>query len=256
MQVLGGGLANITQIPTRSHSSLQNLSADDHTQYALGDTNRNAGGVFFGLAAALPASPKKGNMYIATDTGKVYFCIADGAWQSYPSAIRTANGTQGDIIYFNGTDWVVLNAGTAGQLLSTGGAGANPSWGAPSFVKGTENFTLATHNATVTSTGVTLTLPANGYVLAMVNGQLVPIADGQTHTDTIDIHDGTAANLAKTVNFPVLNSGTVWENDAVLIGYLGAYSAGNVTFKVRLNDSTAGASNVTFKGSVRYLVIQ
>ena len=36
---------------------------------------------------------------------------------------------QGDILYYNGTDWVRLGAGTNGQVLQTGGAGANPSWG-------------------------------------------------------------------------------------------------------------------------------
>jgi len=36
--------------------------------------------------------------------------------------------THGDIIYHNGTDNVRLGAGTAGQVLQSGGAGANPSW--------------------------------------------------------------------------------------------------------------------------------
>ena len=35
---------------------------------------------------------------------------------------------QGDILYYNGTDWVRLGAGTSGQVLQTGGTGANPSW--------------------------------------------------------------------------------------------------------------------------------
>ncbi len=36
--------------------------------------------------------------------------------------------TQGDIIYHNGTDNVRLATGTNGQVLTSGGAGANPSW--------------------------------------------------------------------------------------------------------------------------------
>jgi len=36
--------------------------------------------------------------------------------------------TQGDVIYFNGTKWKRLAAGTDGQVLTTGGAGANPAW--------------------------------------------------------------------------------------------------------------------------------
>jgi len=36
--------------------------------------------------------------------------------------------TQGDILYRNGTVWTFLPPGTAGNVLSTGGTGANPSW--------------------------------------------------------------------------------------------------------------------------------
>lgn len=36
--------------------------------------------------------------------------------------------TQGDILYRSATGWVVLAPGTSGQVLITGGTGANPSW--------------------------------------------------------------------------------------------------------------------------------
>lgn len=35
---------------------------------------------------------------------------------------------RGDILYYNGTNLTRLGPGTAGQLLQTNGAGANPSW--------------------------------------------------------------------------------------------------------------------------------
>ena len=35
---------------------------------------------------------------------------------------------QGDLLYFDGLTWVCLVHGTAGQVLQTGGHGANPSW--------------------------------------------------------------------------------------------------------------------------------
>jgi hypothetical protein len=37
---------------------------------------------------------------------------------------------QGDIMYYNGSTWVVLPAGTSGRFLQTQGAGANPAWAA------------------------------------------------------------------------------------------------------------------------------
>ena len=36
--------------------------------------------------------------------------------------------TQGDVLYRNSTVWTVLAPGTSGQVLTTGGAAANPSW--------------------------------------------------------------------------------------------------------------------------------
>jgi hypothetical protein len=44
------------------------------------------------------------------------------------SNIAMGSDAQGDILYYNGTDYARLAAGTAGSVLQTGGAGANPSW--------------------------------------------------------------------------------------------------------------------------------
>lgn len=42
--------------------------------------------------------------------------------------ITELTGTQGDVLYHNGTSWAKLPAGTSGQVLKTNGAAANPSW--------------------------------------------------------------------------------------------------------------------------------
>ncbi len=51
--------------------------------------------------------------------------------------LTTTLTTQGDIVYRDGSGLARLGAGTSGQVLQTGGAGANPSWGTVSsdFVK-------------------------------------------------------------------------------------------------------------------------
>jgi hypothetical protein len=51
--------------------------------------------------------------------------------------VGTTITTQGDILYRDGSGLQRLAAGTSGQVLQTGGAGANPSWGTVSsdFVK-------------------------------------------------------------------------------------------------------------------------
>lgn len=43
-------------------------------------------------------------------------------------ALYVDNEAQGDILYRDASLWARLGAGTAGQLLQSGGAGANPSW--------------------------------------------------------------------------------------------------------------------------------
>ncbi len=48
------------------------------------------------------------------------------------SDLTAPSQTQGDVIYFNGTAWTRLAAGTSGQFLKTNGAGSNPSWGTAS----------------------------------------------------------------------------------------------------------------------------
>ena len=43
--------------------------------------------------------------------------------------IAMTSDAQGDILYYNGTDYVRLPAGSSGYALKTSGAGQNPSWG-------------------------------------------------------------------------------------------------------------------------------
>lgn len=56
---------------------------------------------------------------------------ADARYQATDTdltALAGLAGVQGDIIYRDATQWQRLAAGTSGQVLQTGGAGANPSW--------------------------------------------------------------------------------------------------------------------------------
>jgi hypothetical protein len=58
-----GGITNISEIPNRSHSVLQNLTADDHKQYSH----------LIGLDSEKPTTGVlPGTLYFATDTQKLY----------------------------------------------------------------------------------------------------------------------------------------------------------------------------------------
>jgi hypothetical protein len=89
---------------------------------------------------------------LPTDTSYFEQMSSAGTNGTNGTDLTTTLTTQGDLVYRDGSGLQRLGAGTAGQVLQTGGAGANPSWTALSsdFVK------LGEHDfATTNATGVT-----------------------------------------------------------------------------------------------------
>ena len=113
-----------------------------------------------------------------TSTGSSYVCINDSTgnaptntsyWQKMAqgSDLGSLSGiTQGDVVYYNGTDWTRLAAGTSGQFLKTNGSGANPVW---------DDVDLGTAAALDVGTG------ANNIVQLDSSGNL-PAVDGSSLT--------------------------------------------------------------------------
>ena len=84
---------------------------------------------------------------IVTSSGETFICIQASTGNATSNATywtklaeKGTNGsngtdltstltTQGDIVYRDGSGLARLGYGTAGQVLKTGGSGANPSWG-------------------------------------------------------------------------------------------------------------------------------
>jgi len=83
----------------------------------------------------------------------------DGTNGTNGTDLSTTLTTQGDLVYRDGSGLQRLGAGTAGQVLQTGGAGANPSWSTVSsdFVK------IAEITATGTATTVALEYDMSAY---------------------------------------------------------------------------------------------
>jgi len=88
------------------------------------------------------------------------------------SDLTIASEAQGDILYFNGSNWVRLAAGTNGQFLKTQGAAANPMWdnavvgsasilSSPFTVEG-GTYDPATTVTTQTTSAAALTIPDLG----------------------------------------------------------------------------------------------
>lgn len=76
---------------------------------------------------------------VVNSSGTSYICIAATTGNAPPNAtywnvmaqggdVSTTLTTQGDILYRDGSGLARLGAGTSGQVLQTGGTGANPSW--------------------------------------------------------------------------------------------------------------------------------
>lgn len=83
-----------------------------------------AGGGSSGDVTVELASVADGSL-LANTTGSTSFPIATTLSALIDHVI---GNTQGNILYRNGTVWTVLAPGSAGQLLQSGGAAANPSW--------------------------------------------------------------------------------------------------------------------------------
>ena len=126
---------------------------------------------------------------------------------------------QGDVLYFDGTNWVVLPAGAAGTSFLSNGAAANPSWGAPAIGAASIISNGATLNdagandailafTTQTIGAPTLTVPDFASVadtFAFIT--LAQTLTNKTLTDA-DINGGTADSLT---GFSIRSSGAAFD---------------------------------------------
>jgi hypothetical protein len=114
------------------------------------------------------------------------------------SDVNTIGIAQGNILYYNGTSWVVLAPGTDGHVLTTGGAGANPAWEAAAGGGGGGGWiqvattTLGSDTVTTSITG--LDLNTDGRYRIILNGARV--GSGLT-TFTLN-SDATTSNYSGT----------------------------------------------------------
>lgn len=121
----------------------------------------------------------------------------------------TLSSTQGTVIYRNATNWVTLAPGTNGQVLTTGGAAANPTW---------------TTNGAGTVTSVALALPS----IFAISGS--PVTTSGTLTGTFNtqtantIFAGPSSGGAATPTFrtQVLADLPQLTNGQLYIGSTGA----------------------------------
>ncbi len=127
--------------------------------------------------------------------------VSLGLLPSTSSILDQVGSTQGDILIRSSGGWIVLAPGTSGQVLTTAGASANPSW-QNSPATGVTSITAGTGltGGTITSTG---TIAIDSTVATLTGTQTL------TNKTLVAPVLGTPAsgNLANCT-FPILNQNT------------------------------------------------
>lgn len=136
--------------------------------------------------------------------------------------ISTIAWTQGDILYFNGTNLVRLPAGTTGNFLKTLGPGANPLWDTPAGGGDVTGPASSTDNAAARFDSTTGKIIQNSALI---------VAD-------------TTGSLSRSGNggIPVQGTNT---NDSAASGFVGEYLSAEITVGSAVSLSSGTAANVT-----------
>ena len=115
------------------------------------------------------------------------------------------SAAQGDILYRNASAWVRLGAGTAGQVLQTGGAGANPSWLTVGGMADPGSNGLMVRTALNTTTARSIIAGTN---ISIANGDGVSGNPTINFTGTLPVANGGTGKTSLTVNRVLLGNGT------------------------------------------------
>ena len=105
--------------------------------------------------------------------------------------LTMAGEQKGSILYFDGANWLQLPPGVAGNVLTTNGGGADPSW-SPNGTGDVHGPGASTDNALVRWDGATGTIIQNSNVLLSDAGVMTFSATGSIQVNTID--ESTANN--------------------------------------------------------------
>ena len=129
-------------------AQLTSLAGLNYASNSLKFIRVNAGGTDFELVTVAGGGDVTGDDTSTTAQNIVAYSGTGG------KNITELTGTQGDILYHNGTSWAKLGAGTVGQYLKTGGAGANPSWGYGAIIHSSKSAGATTTGADTTPVSV------------------------------------------------------------------------------------------------------
>lgn len=184
---------------------------------------------------------------VTTAGGSYATTIADNSVDGTDIAI--GSDAQGDVMYYNGTDWARLGAGTSGHFLQTQGTGANPQWAASSGASTAEAY-ITVSNTTGLSDERALTA-----------GNYLDLTDGGANSTMTVSFDPTEVgsvtwldNADRTWTFDIASTGT---NPSIAFSALNFAMTGSLELKnssapgklVVYEDNTVGTNKVTIQGA-------
>lgn len=184
-----------------------------------------------------------------------------------PSALTASQvldfigSTQGQVLYRGASGWLALGVGTSGQVLTTGGAGADPAWATVTGTGTVTNVATGTGltGGPITTTGtISLATIANQRILANVSGG-VAAPTANTLSSVLDIAGLTTGNILYrgaggwTVLAPGTN-GQVLTMGASTPAWGSAGTVSNVTITASTGLSSSGTCNISTTGTCTVLI--
>jgi hypothetical protein len=151
----------------------------------------------------------------ATDAGTVVLANNLGGTKDAPTVVGLTMGSdaQGDIVYRGSSAYVRLGAGTNGQVLTTGGAAANPSWSTNFQANNLVTTGAGSFGATPAAAG-NIRLPNAGNVSmrnAAASADLIALATDSSNGTIVGNSDGVVwLKSGSTVRMQL--SGTTYFN--------------------------------------------
>lgn len=175
---------------------------------------------------------------------------------------------QGDILYYNGSNWVRLGAGTSGQFLKTLGSGANPAWG--DVAGGIVQVVIGTPTSSGTSTSsntfvdgnmsVSITPTSASNRILVYNQTTMQGSGGRTFytfqrnghpTTNGDLHDVLYGNTFGLASSEGINTEGNDCMSLIIIDNPATTSA--LTYKFRFRNDGSNSTTVNNGGSINFM---